>query len=60
VAEIPVGVQNGETIVIAGEGMPRKEGGRGDLRLLVSVRATDAEKSVLKAGRGKLLELFTS
>ena len=60
VAEIPVGVQNGETIVIAGEGMPRKEGGRGDLRLLVSVRATDAEKSVLKGGREKLLELFTS
>jgi DnaJ family protein A protein 2 len=57
--DIPVGVQNGETIVIAGEGMPRKEGGRGDLRLLVSVRATDAEKSVLKAGREKLLEVFT-
>lgn len=60
VAEIPVGVQNNETIVIAGEGMPRKEGGRGDLRLLVSVRATDAEKSVLKTGREKLLEMFTS
>jgi DnaJ family protein A protein 2 len=57
--EIPVGIQNGETLLIVGEGMPRKEGGRGDLRLLVSVRATDAEKSIVKAGREKLLEMFT-
>ena len=60
VAEIPVGVQNGETILISGQGMPRKNGAKGDLRLLVSVRATDAEKSVLKAGREKLVEIFTS
>jgi DnaJ family protein A protein 2 len=60
VAEIPVGVQNGETILISGQGMPRKNGAKGDLRLLVSVRATDAEKSVLKAGREKLVEMFTS
>jgi DnaJ family protein A protein 2 len=60
VMEIPVGVQNGETIVVVGQGMPRKDGARGDLRLLVSVRATDAEKSVLKGGREKLLEMFTS
>jgi len=59
VAEIPIGVQNGEALLIVGEGMPRKDGGRGDLRLLVSVRATDAEKSALKGGREKLLEVFT-
>jgi DnaJ family protein A protein 2 len=60
VLEIPVGVQHGDVIVIAGEGMPRKGGGRGDLRLSVSVKATDAEKSLLKARREKLLEVFTA
>lgn len=56
--DIPVGVQNGETVVVAGEGLPKKNGGRGSLRLSVSVRATDAEKNILKGGREKLLELF--
>jgi DnaJ family protein A protein 2 len=56
--EIPVGVQNGEVLIVAGEGMPRKQGGRGDIRLSVSVRATDAEKSLVKAGREKLVEIF--
>lgn len=60
VMAIPVGVQHGDVITIAGEGMPRKSGGRGDLRLSVSVKATDAEKSLLKAGREKLLEVFSN
>jgi DnaJ family protein A protein 2 len=58
--EIPVGVQNGDVIIVVGEGMPKKGGGRGDIRLSVSVKATDAEKSLLKAGREKVLEVFTS
>lgn len=56
--EIPVGIQNGEVVVVVGEGMPRKSGGRGDLRLSVFVRATDAEKSALKAGREVLVGVF--
>jgi DnaJ family protein A protein 2 len=59
VVDIPVGVQNGEVVVIAGEGMPRKGGGRGDLRLSVSVRPTDAEKSMLKSSKEKIMEVFS-
>ena len=59
VIEIPVGVQNGETIIISGEGMLRKMGGRGDLRVTVTVRATAMEIAALKASKEKLQSIFT-
>jgi DnaJ-class molecular chaperone len=56
---VPVGVQHGETVTIAGEGMPKKGGGRGDLRVMITLRATELEKTALKANRGKLEEIFS-
>ena len=60
VIEIPVGVFNGERIRIGGEGMPKRGGGRGDLYCTVGVRATEAEKEVLRCGAAILQGLFTS
>jgi DnaJ-class molecular chaperone len=58
VVEIPVGVFNGERIRIVGEGMPKRGGTRGDLYCTVGVRATDAEKEVLRRGAAILQGLF--
>jgi len=48
---IPAGVQNGETVVVADEGMPRRGAqgakGHGSLRVLVTVQVTSAEKEAL-------------
>jgi DnaJ-class molecular chaperone len=57
---VPVGVQHGETVILAGEGMPKKGGGRGDLRVMITLRATELEKTALKANREKLEEIFKS
>ena len=59
VVEIPVGVQHGDVIVVKGEGMPTKQGARGDLRCCVSVKATEAEKGVLQSRRAELQAMFT-
>jgi DnaJ family protein A protein 2 len=56
--EVPVGVQHGDTFVITGEGMPKKGGGRGDLRVMITLRATDPEKNILKLNRNKIKEFF--
>jgi len=58
VIEIPVGIQHGDTMVIDGEGMPRRGGGRGALRVTVSVRTTDAERATLKANKEALQAMF--
>jgi DnaJ family protein A protein 2 len=57
--EVPVGVQHGETVLVAGEGMPKKGGGRGDLRVMITLRATEIEKGVLKANKEKLEDIFS-
>ncbi|NBO70999.1 MAG: hypothetical protein EBU66_05480 [Bacteroidetes bacterium] len=59
VIEIPVGVQNGDIFTIGGEGMLRKMGGRGDLRVNVTVHATAAEIATLKGATEKLQSIFT-
>lgn len=58
VITIPVGVQNGEQIKVAGEGMPKKGGGRGDLYVVVHIKASDAEKEVLRANSAALAGMF--
>jgi molecular chaperone DnaJ len=49
--DIPAGVQNGETVVILEEGMPRRGAqgakGRGSLRVLVNVQVTALEKAAI-------------
>lgn len=60
ILEIPVGVQHGDVINISGEGMPKKSGGRGDLRVLITLRATEIEINVLKANKEKIEQIFTS
>lgn len=62
--ELPSGVQNGEVVRVAGEGMPVKNGAgrKGDLHVRVKVVMTESEKGVLAApeARAKLRELFGS
>lgn len=62
VLTIPVGVQSGSTFIVKGEGMPRKgfTGERGDLRVLVTLHAKEAEINILKENREKLEGMFTS
>jgi len=57
--EIPVGVQNGDVFVVSREGMPRKGGGRGDLRVAVAVKAIEGEVATLKTARAVLEGIFT-
>ena len=57
--EIPVGVQNGDVFVVSGEGMRRKGGGRGDLRVLVAVKAIEGEVTTLKAAKAVMEGVFT-
>ncbi|NBV77963.1 J domain-containing protein [bacterium] len=58
---IPVGVQNGESFLIKGEGMPRKgvPGERGDLRVMVTLHAKDAERKILLEHKEQLQAMFT-
>jgi len=58
--QIPVGLQNGDTFVVANEGMPKKEKGHGDLRVMITLRATEAELMAVKTHRKNLEEIFTS
>ena len=57
--EIPVGVQHRDIVTVVGEGMPSRSGGRGNLRINVSVIASDAEKAKLVANRAALEAVFT-
>ena len=58
---IPVGIQNGESFLIKGEGMPRKgfSGERGDLRVMVTLHANDAERKLLVENKEQLKAIFT-
>ncbi len=58
VVEIPAGVQNGEKILVAREGMPVRGGGRGNFWMLVEVKCRDEEREILRAQRGALEEMF--
>lgn len=57
--EIPAGTQNGETIVLEGAGMIRRDGGKGSLRTVVSCITTPEEREVLMSQKGILSGLFT-
>jgi len=56
--DIPLGVQHGDVIIVKGEGMPKKGGGRADLRISVTLSATEAEKGILAKNRDKIIEIF--
>jgi len=58
VVDIPAGVQNGETFVVEGEGMPAAPGGKGKLFVTVEVRASAAEKAALLRGAEAIRALF--
>jgi len=57
--EIPVGVQHRDVVTISGEGMPSRSGGRGNLRINISVVASEAEKAILIAHRAAVEKIFT-
>jgi molecular chaperone DnaJ len=58
--EVPVGTQNGETVVVDGVGMIRRDGGKGALRIVVEVKATETEKEALRKSQEALLGIFTA
>ena len=58
--EIPVGVQHRDVVIVVGEGMPSRGGGRANLRINVSVVASDAEKAALLAHREAIEGIFTT
>jgi len=60
VVDIPLGVQHGDVIIMKGEGMPKKGGGRGDLRISVTLSATEAEKNILRENRNRIVEMFNA
>lgn len=59
VIEVPVGVQHGDIIQMDGEGMPGRNGGKGALRVTVSVFASDREKGLLKLHAEKIQAVFS-
>jgi DnaJ-class molecular chaperone len=58
--EIPVGVQHRDVVIVAGEGMPSHSGNRGNLRINISVVASDAEKEAVIANRAAVEAMFSS
>ena len=50
--DIPEGIQNGEQIVVRGEGMPNRNGKRGDLFITIQVetpvKLTDEQRDLLE------------
>jgi DnaJ-class molecular chaperone len=57
--EIPVGVQNGTTFLVAGAGMPRKGTGmNGDLRVQVTLHVTNGDVALLKRNKEVLEGIF--
>jgi DnaJ family protein A protein 2 len=58
ILELPVGAQNGDVVIIGGEGLPKRGGGRGDLHITILVKASEAEKGVLRANRDAIQGMF--
>jgi DnaJ-class molecular chaperone len=58
VLEIPVGIQNKDTLVFNGIGMPTKDG-FGEIHLTILVKPTKAELEVLKNNSPYFQGLFT-
>lgn len=58
IVTLPPGIQNGEVLRIAGEGMPQKSGGRGALHVTVMITVTSAERAALKDKASQLADLF--
>jgi DnaJ family protein A protein 2 len=56
---IPAGTQRKEEVVLKGKGMPDKNGGFGDLYVLVDIKVTDGERESLKLHAMALQTLFT-
>jgi DnaJ-class molecular chaperone len=56
---IPVGVQNGEVVIVADRGMPRKDGGHGALHIHVHVVPSPEEKAILATKAVEIQALFT-
>jgi DnaJ family protein A protein 2 len=57
--EIPVGVQNGTTFLVAGAGMPRKGTSmNGDLRVQVTLHVTNGDVALLKRNKEVLESIF--
>ena len=60
IVNIPPGTIRGDTVVIAGEGVPlRSTVQRGNLQLIVSMEITGAEKEILRNARGAIGSMFT-
>lgn len=55
---IPAGTQRKEEVILKGKGMPDKNGGFGDLYVLVDVKVTDGERESLKVHAMALQTLF--
>jgi DnaJ family protein A protein 2 len=55
---IPAGSQNREVLVVNGEGMPQKSGGRGALHVTVVVSITPAEREILRVRHAQFKELL--
>jgi len=55
---VPPGIQNGEVLRIAGEGMPQKSGGRGALHVTVMITVSSPERDMLKEKASQLADLF--
>lgn len=56
--QIPVGIQNGEVLLIAEKGMPRKTGGYGPLHCKIHISVTDKDREVLKRNEPLLRAMF--
>jgi DnaJ family protein A protein 2 len=58
VVTVPCGTQNRETLVLSGEGMPQKRGGRGALHVNVVVNVTPSDREMLVAKKQELQVLL--
>jgi DnaJ-class molecular chaperone len=56
---IPAGTQNREVLIVNGEGMPQKSGGRGALHVTVVISVTPAEREILRVKHAQFKELLT-
>jgi DnaJ family protein A protein 2 len=56
--QIPVGIQNGEVLLIADKAMPRKTGGHGPLHCKIHISVTDKDREVLKRNEPLLRAMF--
>jgi DnaJ-class molecular chaperone len=56
--EIPAGVVNLEVVPVSGKGMPKREGGFGNLQLTVRVQIRQSEKAALQNNQPLLEAIF--